>query len=95
MAVIVLHNQSLLDIAIQATGKAENAIFIAIANNISITDDLEPGSELIIPEVSEDLDVKSYYRAKNVHPATAIRDKDINYPEGINYWEIEKNFKVQ
>ncbi|OBS13385.1 hypothetical protein ATE49_13150 [Elizabethkingia miricola] len=95
MAVTVLHNQSLLDIAIKATGKAENAIFIAIANNISITDDLEPGSELIIPEMEWDADVKNYYAAKKLEPATAIRDKDINYPEGINYWEIEKNFKVQ
>jgi hypothetical protein len=42
-----------------------------------------------------DADVKNYYAAKKLEPATAIRDKDINYPEGINYWEIEKNFKVQ
>ncbi|WP_407512763.1 hypothetical protein [Elizabethkingia miricola] len=95
MAVTVLHNQSLLDIAIQATGKAENAIFIAIANKISITDDLEPGTELLIPEVSEDLDVKNYYRAKNVHPATAMKTAGINYPEGINYWEIENDFQIQ
>ncbi len=95
MAVTVLHNQSLLDIAIQATGKAENAIFIAVANNISITDDLEPGSELIIPEVPMDLDVIAYYKAKDIQPATAIKTEDINYPEGINYWEIEKSFKIQ
>lgn len=95
MAVTVLHNQSLLDVAIQATGKAENAILIAVANNISITDDLEPGTELIIPDVPMDLDVIAYYRAKNIQPATALKTEEINYPEGINYWEIEKNFKVQ
>ncbi|AVF49361.1 hypothetical protein OZ664_19820 [Elizabethkingia sp. HX WHF] len=94
MAATVLHNQSLLDIAIQATGKAENAILIAVANNISITDDLEPGTELIIPDVPMDLDVIAYYRAKNIQPATAIKTEEINYPEGINYWEIEKNFKI-
>ncbi|EPL7677430.1 hypothetical protein RG475_000565 [Elizabethkingia anophelis] len=94
MVATVLHNQSLLDIAIQATGKAENAILIAVANNISITDDLEPGTELIIPDVPMDLDVIAYYRAKNIQPATAIKTEEINYPEGINYWEIEKNFKI-
>ena len=75
MGIIVLHNQSLLDIAIKATGKAENAIFIAIANNISITDDLEPGSELIIPEMEWDADVKTIMQLKswNLQPLSEIK----------------------
>ncbi|MCT3661038.1 hypothetical protein [Elizabethkingia anophelis] len=93
--ITVLVNQSLLDIAIKTTGQAENAILIAIANNISITDNLQPGTSLIIPEITGDYEVKNYFDSRKLNPATAVKDNDINYPEGIGYWEIEKNFKVQ
>ena len=40
MKVIVLNNQSLIDVAIQHTGTIENAFKIAVANCLSLTDEL-------------------------------------------------------
>ncbi|WP_407512794.1 hypothetical protein [Elizabethkingia miricola] len=88
MAVTVLHNQSLLDIAIQATGKAENAIFIAIANKISITDDLEPGIKLKSAIANDNIDIRNYYSVKAIQPATDAKTNIIQYNEGIGWWEI-------
>ena len=38
MQVVVLHNQSLLDLALQHTGTIESIFELAMLNNLSITD---------------------------------------------------------
>ena len=74
--VTVLHNQSLLDIAIQATGKAENLLKIAMANNLVPTEPLIPGAVLTIPDtVIMDADIVRFYGANNVLPATALTEE--------------------
>lgn len=95
---IVLHNQSILDFAIQHTGSAHNAFEIAMANNISITDQLTAGNDLVIPvSIVNDVDVKNYYQSKAIQPATDItqyEDSEEN-PEGISIWILNQNFIVQ
>ena len=95
---IVLHNQSLLDFAIQHTGSAQNAFEIAMANNMSITDQLTAGSELVVAgSIVNDVDVKNYYQSKSLQPATDItqyEDSEEN-PEGISIWILNQNFIVQ
>lgn len=99
MEITVLHNQSLFDIAIQHTGIVENAFAIAQANNFSITTFLESGSKLVIPGTLEiNKEVKGYYDAKKIQPATGTTDGTENGEElleGISYWIINKNFVVQ
>lgn len=99
MEITVLHNQSLFDIAIQHTGVVENAFSIAKANNISITAFLASGSKLTIPtEVQINNDVKNYYDARKIQPATGTTegtDNGLEELEGISYWIINKNFVVQ
>ena len=90
---IVLHNQSLLDFAIQHTGNVTNAFEIAMANGISISDDISSGSNLIVPDtVVLDTDIKTYYTSRAIQPATAlttiIDDNTEPSPEGIGYWII-------
>lgn len=98
---IVLHNQSLLDFAIQHTGNVTNAFEIAIANGISISDDISSGSTLIIPDsVVMDVDIRNYYQSKAIQPATAITTSVIDGEpetqlEGISYWAIYDDFIVQ
>ncbi|TDX86169.1 hypothetical protein [Epilithonimonas xixisoli] len=95
---IVLHNQSLLDFAIQHTGSAHNAFEIAMANNISITDQLTAGSELVIPDsIVNDVGVKNYYQSKSIQPATDITQngESEETPEGISIWILNQNFIVQ
>ena len=76
MQITALNNQSLLDIAIQATGKSENLLKIAMANNLIPTEPIAPGTILTIPDtVDIDEDIVRYYAANNVLPATGLSDE--------------------
>lgn len=98
MKMIVLHHQSLLDLAVQHTGTAENAFDLALANNRSITDDLEAGEsiELTAYGIKQNKDILSYYTAKKLQPATAISGdySAENTMQGIDYWAIQMDFIV-
>lgn len=74
--VTVLHNQSLLDISIQVYGSIAQAFDLALANRLSITSVLEPGQVLETPELeTENADIRDYYAANGIKPATAIKDE--------------------
>ena len=96
MTTIILHNQSLLDLAVQHTGAVENTFALAVATGLSLTDDLPAGAEIKIPDsANKDNDVLNYYTSKRLQPATAV----IMLPEeerleGIGYWVIQTDFKV-
>ena len=96
MKVKVLPLQSLLDMAIQHTGAVESVFAIAVANGLSLTDDLPAGAEIKIPDsMNKDSDVLNYYSAKRLQPATAvILPPEEERLEGIGYWAISVDFKV-
>lgn len=96
MKTTILHHQSLLDLAIQHTGTAENAFDLALANGLSLTDDLEAGEsiQLIAYGIQQNKDILNYYTAKNIQPATAITAA-VEQPQGISYWAIGVDFIVQ
>ena len=96
MKVNVLPLQSLLDITIQHTGAVENTFAVAVANGLSLTDDLPAGTEIKLPDsVNKDSDVLNYYTAKRLQPATAvILPPEAERLEGIGYWVIQTDFKV-
>ena len=71
MTVIVQQRQTVSDIAIQVYGSVEAAIEIAEANNISVTDDLQPGMSIECPDKVYDRYLQSYMSARRVNPATA------------------------
>ena len=94
MEIKVLNGQSLFDIAIQAAGSVEAVFDIALANGISITDDLEPGTVLVVPAVLN-RQMAEYYRINNIRPATALSAADeMLLHEGIGFWFIEFYFIV-
>lgn len=93
----IYENQSLLDLAMQTTGEASNAIFIAKANDMAISDEVEAGTELIIPELIINDDIKRYYEANKVLPATALTQEqkdEVIGCEGIGCWAIGVDFVV-
>lgn len=96
MEIIVLHNQSLLDVAILHTGSVENAFAIAVAYGLSVSSTLTAGMTLKIPnEVNKDTDVLYYYTTKNLQPATAIiRTVVLPKGRGIGWMQIGNDFKV-
>ena len=69
----VAQGQTLIDIAIQECGSAESAIDIAVANGISVTDELTPGTELIIPSIKSKA-VVDYYDNHGIKAATQITE---------------------
>ena len=94
MEIKVLNGQSLFDIAIQAAGTVEAVFDIALANGISITDDLEPGTVLVVPAVLN-RQVAEYYRVNNIRPATALSAQDMEFAlDGIGAWRVEYDFEV-
>ena len=88
----VRNGESLIDIAMRATGIAENAILIATKNEISLTAELEPGMEIEIPETAKNSAVMSAIAASN-GVASSIGDSDVT-AEGIEAMGIEIDFIV-
>jgi hypothetical protein len=84
--ITVLHNQSLLDIAIQTTGKAENLLKIATENNLVPTEPLMPGAVLTIPDTVEmDTEIVKFYGANGIVPATALTEELQNI--NLTFWQ--------
>lgn len=98
MTITVLHNQSLLDLALQHTGTIESIFEFAEANSFNITDDVVAGKTLVLPaEAFTNKDILSYYTAKKIQPATAFTKEDeqvFERLEGISIWAINLDFVV-
>ena len=96
MTITVLHNQSLLDLALQHTGTIESIFELAVLNEKSITDDMVAGTSLLIGEISNK-DILNYYTAKGIQPVTAFTKSDkqvFERLEGISIWAINLDFIV-
>jgi hypothetical protein len=76
MKLTVLDRQSSFDIAVQALGSAEAAFETAILNDLSVTDDLEMGQELLLP-ASSNREIANYYNNRRLKPATGITDDSL------------------
>lgn len=84
MIITVLNRQTWFDIAIQYTGIVYNALDIAWANGRALSERLEGGQELLIPQtLPTDPKVLQYYQAREIIPATGQTDytKDQNETE--------------
>lgn len=94
--IIILHNQSILDISIQYTGSFNNAFQIAVANGKAVSDMLVSGATLDIPDDLEiNNDVLNYYKAKSVKPSTSVTDLEaLTERRGIGWMKVATTFKV-
>ncbi|WP_417366910.1 hypothetical protein [Flavobacterium beibuense] len=95
---IVISNQSILDVAIQESGSVLTAFEWALKNGKSITEILTPGTELNDPLSSlTDVDVKAYFKATNRKLATTLTAEQMAVivpDEGIGAMIIEDSFIV-
>lgn len=93
MQITSKQGQWLGDIVVREAGSIEAIVEMAVANNISITDQLPVGTELIKPS-RIDLRVINYYKTNNIYPATLTTDveKEIG---GIGAMTIGIDFIVR
>lgn len=75
MGITVRNNQSLLDIAIQTSGSAEDAFDLALENDLSLTEHLTAGQNLTAIPVSNRR-VVDFYVNNSIFPATATDEDD-------------------
>lgn len=92
--ITIIEKQNLYDIALQETGDILAVFDIAAENGLSVTSEMSPGDELIIPEgVDGNREILAYYTMNGIRPATgAIEDAEIL--EGIDYWYIDIDFII-
>ena len=90
--------QTLLDIALQIGGHIETVLALAETNGMSITDMLEDGHVLTVPEPMEGGAPRTVelYKAHKVEPATEVSPDDISACPygGIGFMGIELDFTV-
>lgn len=79
--------QTPVDYATQFPGDASAVIEVCKQNNISITDDVAPGTILIYQQ--KDKKTATYFLKKGFDVTTGDSIVIIQRPEGIGYWYIE------
>ncbi len=93
--VMVKERQTLLDIALQTSGSVEAVMDLALANGLSITDELSDGRVLVTAGVAEETVVERY-EINGIFPATEASDEERSAMawEGIGFMAIENDFVV-
>lgn len=90
--------QTLLDVALQMGGHVETVLAIAAANGLSVTERLEEGQELTVPEPMAEGDARTagLYRAHGIEPATEASEEDMCACPygGIGFMGVEIDFEV-
>ncbi|MBD5251395.1 MAG: LysM peptidoglycan-binding domain-containing protein [Barnesiella sp.] len=98
MKATVKERQTLLDIALLTGGHIETVFALAEANGMSITDQLEDGRVLTVPEPVEGGDTRTVelYKAHKIEPATEVSPDDMSACPygGIGFMGIEIDFIV-
>ena len=90
-----LLRQSLLDVALAATGDVEQVYDIATRADMAITDIPAAGTVFKFDSIINQ-DVLDAFSSAAIQPATAVDDTflDTLLPQGIGYWYIGTDFVV-
>lgn len=88
--ITTLEGQTLIDIAIQTCGSADAVFDLAVANGMSISDDLMPGTKLI-PVAAIVPKIVSYYKQKGITPATGV----VIDSEEFGIFDVEFDFTFE
>ncbi|THU36919.1 hypothetical protein FAM09_18320 [Niastella caeni] len=97
--VTVSYGQTWLDIAMQELGDIERAIELARLNGRSVTDALEAGEILNVPDFdTSKRSIVQLFRNSANKPASGevliAADGDTGGNEGIEFWALENDFVV-
>lgn len=87
----IKNEQCFLDLVLESTGTINNTLIMALANDVSITDDFPIGKEYKVAGPRQDNVIPTY---RMYPPATGYRAVEEIVKEGISYWAINKDFIV-
>lgn len=88
-----MKGQNLFDIALQECGNVEAAFDLALENDMSVTDLLNPDSSISLPNVVKNAKVVNTYSSQGLNPASENRGV-IGSAIGVNFWTIGEDFTV-
>ncbi len=92
MRIISKQGQWLGDIAVRESGDISSVVDMAIENNLSVTENLKVGTELLKLEAISRR-IMNYYDINNIYPATSM-ERDSGTPGGIGYMAVGITFIV-
>ena len=92
MRIISKQGQWLGDITVRESGDLSSVVEMAVDNDISVTENMTIGSELVKPEAINRR-VMNYYEINNIYPATAM-EREPGTPGGIGYMAVGVTFIV-
>ena len=95
--VLVLFNQTVMDMAIQQLGSLEAVFALAQLNNMAVSDDIATGQQLSYNITPYNKAVLKTYQDNGYKPATGTTSPGQSEPvenEGIGYWAIGFDFIV-
>lgn len=90
---VTIDNQTIFDIALQYCGNADGALETAIMNELSLTDQLQPGQVLTLPDLPGNRAMAQYYSVNAIQPATGLTHTETP-PGGISHMGIKIDFIV-
>ena len=93
MNVTAKYHQTLLDIAVQYYGDATEVFNIATMNNLSVSDSLYSGMNLIIDPPAGN-GIAKYFSDKSIEPTCADEGSFDVSPEGIGNMAVGIDFVV-
>ena len=88
--IIILPRQTNIDVILVACGSLDSLVEMALLNQMSITDDIDAGTSLVVPGITDQRTVDYFTGSKHL-PVTNISSVSLG---GIGYMEIGKDFKV-
>ena len=83
------NNQAVIDIAVQHAGSAQAIVDVCVDNNISATDNIANGQQLLISK-TRNKNVVNYLKSENIKPASDAAET----PAGIGVWALDVDFKI-
>lgn len=92
MRIISKQGQWLGDIVVRESGDISEIVEMAVNNNISVTENMVVGLELLKPEAINRR-VMNYYEINGIYPATTM-EREPGTPGGIGYMAVGITFIV-
>lgn len=90
---IIKKHQSLLDIALQYCGNADALFAIAELNDLEPTQEVAPGTELLLPDEVLDPRKVNFLKDGGYEPATGVTALE-EAKGGLEIWALELDFII-